>query len=141
MRFTKNDPQVAGAVIHGARPGLAQCSYNFIDSFQHDYRCSTDAPRRKIGLISPEPFGSIFLLKISISALKNESDSDDGVGSCGTIQRTIHEITHGEKKRNRQNPRKTKTTERKRKPKTNMRNSGTRQRSNNGGDRTETAKG
>jgi hypothetical protein len=131
MRFAKNDPYVASSVIHGARPGLVQCSYNFIDSFRHDYRCSTDEPRRKIGLTSPEPFGSIFLLEISISALKIEWDSADGMRSCDTSQRTIHETAHGEKKHSHQNPRKTNITERKRKPKTNARNSGTRQRSNN----------
>jgi hypothetical protein len=76
-RLKLNDPYVAGAVIHGAMPSLAQCSYNFIDSLQHDYRCSTDAPRRKIGFTSPEPFGSVFLLKISISALNIELDSDE----------------------------------------------------------------
>jgi hypothetical protein len=95
----------------------------------------------KIGLTSPEPFRSVFLLKISISALKIESDSDDGMRSCDTSQKTIHETTHGEKKYNQHNPRKTSTTERKRKPKTNTRNPGTTQRSNNERDRTETAKG
>jgi hypothetical protein len=112
-------------MIHGTRPGLAQCSYNFIDSLRHDDRCSTDAPRRKIGLTSHEPLGSVFLLKISISALKIELASDDGMRSCDISQRMIHETTHGEKKRNHQNPRKTNRTERKWKPKTNTRNSGT----------------
>jgi hypothetical protein len=36
-------------------------------------------------------------LKISISALKIELDSDDGMRSCDTSQRTIHETTHGRK--------------------------------------------
>jgi hypothetical protein len=113
MRLAKNDPYVTGAVIHGARPGLAQCSYNFIDSLQHDYRCSTDAPRRKIGLTSPKTFGSVFLSKISISAPKIELDFDDGMMSCDTSQRRIHDITHEAKKYNHQNARRTNTTERK----------------------------
>jgi hypothetical protein len=131
MRSAKNDPYLASAVIHGARPGQAQCSYPFTDSLRHDYRCPIDAPRRKIGLTSPEPFKYFFLLKISVSALKIEFNSDDGMRSCDTSQKTIHETTHGKKKHNHQNPRKTNTTERKRKPKTNTRNPGTKQRLNN----------
>jgi hypothetical protein len=96
---------------------------------------------RKIGFTSPEPFGSVFILKISISALKIELDSDEGMRNCDTSQRAIHETTHGEKKHNHQNQRKTNTTEKKRKPKTNTRNPLTRQRSNNESDRTEIAKG
>jgi hypothetical protein len=80
-------------------------------------------------------------LKISISVLKIELDSDYGMRSCDTSQKTIHETTHGEKKYNHQNPRKINTTEGERKPKTSPTNPGTRQRSNNERDRTEIAKG
>jgi hypothetical protein len=110
--LAKNDPCVAGAVIHG--PGQAWRNVPIISLTVFDMIIDVPSMHRggKSGSLHLSRLDPFSCFKISISALKIELDSHDGMRSFNTSQSTIHETTHGGKKYNHQNPRKIKTTER-----------------------------